>query len=153
MQPEMANYYERIRKIEVQRRERFFESLSPSEKNTLKIKGMHVWLLQGPKLVKNDILPKEIFLKISSYLLRLPDKGTIKILNIVQKKLYEDTLTQISKKYEKAQLNGCFSFFKNQKKALDKYNTAIQRAKISSEKRWINLENNPNCMLLSSLKK
>jgi len=102
-------------------RQHFFNQYGPinqSQRQALSIKGMRVWLLQGPQLVKSGLLVEDIFLKISACLLSLPPNQTKELYLAIHNKLFNDVKIGINKKNI-----GFFCIFKNEKK------TEVKQAK------------------------
>lgn len=67
---------------------------------SLNIKGARAWLLQGPELVRERKLPKEIFLEIASLVTDLPTKDTERLHADVNKQLFKSSMKSIDAQFK-----------------------------------------------------
>lgn len=66
----------------------------------LSIKGASAWLLQGPVLVSEDVIAKDIFFEISSFLMSLSTQDVKKMLAAVNEKLFIHSKADSLNKYK-----------------------------------------------------
>jgi hypothetical protein len=72
-------------------------------------RGM-TWLLQGPQLIADGVLPAELFLLVSSYVLGVSEASVCKIHGALNQQLLEDASNSTQDKWQ----HRFFSYFRNQ---------------------------------------
>jgi hypothetical protein len=111
-----------------------YSMLNRNQTKALSVVGMRYWLLQGPQLVRENLLISDVFFKISSFVLNCSFKDAQEIYSAVHLKLFSDMTKEIDEKiYTKThnKNNKGFSFlyslFYPEKKLNAKRQQAIER--------------------------
>lgn len=96
-----------------------------NQAQSLTIQGTRAWLLQGPWLVKNGVFTPEIYYYITSFIIGPSIQDTNKVLEAVSKKLFSDSVINISSRF----VLGFFSeekYFKKYSRAEERYEKRLR---------------------------
>lgn len=94
--------------------------------------GLHCWFLQGSKLVKNNVMPMEIYILISSYVVGMPDNETIALFNkyfsVMPQKLCEVSIKKTRDKFTQTSAGSLLTRIGFNKMTPEKYQRKLEAA-------------------------